>query len=97
MGDFIAPVKGIIKALDNGTKLAKRVSKAATSVVGSQALQISESAKTLQDSLEECSRDISDAYRQVLTSCGEAFVKGLLEDGQYAISELRGTLANLGN
>jgi len=84
MGDLIAPVKGIIKALDAGTKLAKRVAKATTSATGLQILQITESAKTLQDSLEECSRDISDAYRQVLGSCGEAFTKALLEDGTFA-------------
>jgi len=85
MGDFVAPVKGIIKALDTGTKLAKRVAKATTAGSGSQALQITECAKILQESLEECSRDISDAYQQVLGSCGEAFAKALLEDGMCAM------------
>ena len=80
MDDFAAPVKGIIKALDTGVKLAKRVSKSASSAPAAQALQISESAHDLQKALEESSKAISDAYKHNVGQCGEPFTKAIVAD-----------------
>ena len=80
MDDFAAPVKGIVKALDTGIKLAKRVSKSASSAPGAQALQISESAHYLQKASEETSQAICAAYRQNVRQYGEPFTKALIED-----------------
>jgi hypothetical protein len=80
MDEFAAPVKGIVKALDNGIKLAKRASKSASSAPGAQALQISESAHSLQKTLDESSKALSDAYKQNVMRCGEHFTKALGED-----------------
>ncbi|KAG9244854.1 hypothetical protein BJ878DRAFT_479768 [Calycina marina] len=91
MDDFIAPVRGIIKALYTATKLAKRVSKATTSAPEEQTLQIAETARSLQSVSEECSRDIGDAYKHVLGSCGLSFSAALLHDEISAeqLKELR--------
>ncbi len=79
-----APVKGIIKALDTGIKLAKRVSKSAASAPGEQSLQISEAAHILQRALEESSEAISDIYRSAVGRCGQAFTKALIEDREHS-------------
>lgn len=84
MDDFAAPVKGIVKALDTGVKLAKRVSRSASSAPAAQALQISESAHTLQKALEESSQAISAAYKQNVGQCGGSFTKALIEDREYS-------------
>ena len=78
--DFVAPVKGITKALDTGVKLAKRISKSASSPSAAQTLLITETAQSLQRSLEGSSQAIGDAYRQIVGSCGEPFMKALVED-----------------
>jgi hypothetical protein len=78
--DFVAPVKGITKALDTGVKLARRISKSSNAPSAAQALQITETARDLQRSLEGSSKAIGDAYRQSVGSCGEPFNKALLED-----------------
>lgn len=79
MDDFAATVTGIVKALDSGIKLTKRVSKYATSASTPQALQLSDLAHSLQESLEKSSQAISDAYVQNVEACGEPF-KALVED-----------------
>ncbi|KAI9645287.1 hypothetical protein NHQ30_006022 [Ciborinia camelliae] len=88
--DFAAPVKGIIKALDAGIKLTKRVSTAANH--GPENLKyISELAQNLQRDLEKSSQAISDAYRDAVGSCGEDFAKALMEDAsiQNRLKEVR--------
>ncbi len=77
--DHVAPVKGIIRAIDQGIKLAKRVSRSADSASAAQALQISESAKYVQKALESNSKAINDAYRQSVEACGEPFAKALVD------------------
>ncbi|EDN98218.1 hypothetical protein SS1G_13075 [Sclerotinia sclerotiorum 1980 UF-70] len=82
--DFAAPVKGIIKALDAGIKLTKRIARTASH--GPENLKyIAELAQNLQRTLEKSCQGIADAYRDAAGSCGEAFAKALLED---ASSEL---------
>ncbi|KAF7856303.1 hypothetical protein EAF04_009831 [Stromatinia cepivora] len=77
--DFAAPVKGMIKALDAGIKLTKRISRSASH--GPENLKyIAELAHNLQRTLEKSSQAIEDAYRDAAGSCGEAFAKALLED-----------------
>lgn len=82
MSDVVAPVKAIIKAIDTGIKLAHRVSESASSASTAKALQISESAPSLQKSLERTSQAIRDAYHQNVESCGEPFTKTLIEDSE---------------
>jgi hypothetical protein len=89
MDDFAAPVKGIVKALDNGIKLAKRLSKSASSAPAEQAPQISESAHSLQRVLDESSRTVRDAYRHTLAQCGEPFIKALVEDREYCYAHMK--------
>lgn len=79
--NFAAPVKGIIKALDVGIKLTKRVSRSA-SHGPENLIYISELAQELQRNLEKSSQAISDAYRDAIGSCGEDFAKALMEDGE---------------
>ena len=78
----MAPVKGIIKGLETGIKLAKRVSKSASAapVFSAQALQASESAQKLQKALERTSQAIIEGYRQNIGQCGEPFTKGLVDN-----------------
>ena len=83
MDDFAAPVKGIVKALDTGIKLARRASRSANSAPEEQALRISESARTLQAVLEDGSNTIHDAYGHTLRQCGESFTRALVEDSKY--------------
>jgi hypothetical protein len=80
--DFVAPVKGIIRAIDQGVKLAKRVSRSADSASATQVLRISESAKSVQKALERSSKAINDACRQNVETCGEPFTKALVEDSR---------------
>lgn len=82
MSDDVAPpVKGIIKALEVGIKLSKRVSKSAGE--GSPNLAyISDLAQELQTNLEKSSQAISDAYKAATLSCGQAFAQALVEDGE---------------
>jgi hypothetical protein len=84
MDDFAAPVKGILKALDNGIKLAKRVSKSTKLDPAAQALHIPESAHDLQNILEESSKVIIDAYRHSHGQCGDPFTRALAEDREYS-------------
>lgn len=83
MDDFAAPVKGILKALDNGIKLAKRVSKSTKLNPAAQALHIPESAHDLQNILEESSKIVIDAYRHSHAQCGEPFTRALAEDREF--------------
>ena len=82
--DFAGPVKGIVKAFDNGIKLSKRLSRcrSASSASATRALQISESAQKLQKGLERGSKIISDAYRDCLGTCGQSFAEKLVDDGE---------------
>ena len=80
--DLAGPVKGIVKAFDNGVKLSKRVSRSARSTSATQALQIAESAHNLENGLERNSKVIGDAYRDCLGTCGQIFAKTLVEDGE---------------
>jgi hypothetical protein len=95
MDDFAAPVKGIVKALDTGVKLAKRVSRSAGSAPAAKALQISESAHNLQKVLEESSKAISDAYMQYVGSCGEPFTTALVDESKLSWYLVSYTIANL--
>lgn len=79
---IVAPVRNIIKAFETGIKLANKVSRSASDVSAAQALQISESARSLQRSLEKSSQIISDSYKQHVGSCGEPFGKALEDDGE---------------
>ncbi|KAB8290440.1 hypothetical protein EYC80_010872 [Monilinia laxa] len=77
--EFAVPVKGIIKALEVGIKLTKRIATSASQ--GPQNLiYISELAQALQRNLEKSSQAIADAYRDAVGSCGEDFAKALMED-----------------
>ncbi|KAF7960422.1 hypothetical protein EAE96_000104 [Botrytis aclada] len=77
--DFAAPIKGIIKALDAGIKLTKRVARSAGEGP-SNLIYISELAQNLQKNLEKTSQAIADAYRDAVGSYGEDFAKALMED-----------------
>ncbi|QSZ31043.1 hypothetical protein DSL72_000604 [Monilinia vaccinii-corymbosi] len=77
--DFAAPVKGIIKALDVGIKLTKRIA-ASASHGPENLIYISELAQGLQRNLEKTSQAIADDYRDAVRSCGEDFVKALMDD-----------------
>lgn len=79
--DFAAPVKGIVKALDAGVKLTKRVAKAASEGPANLS-HISELAQELQGNLELSSQAIAEAYRDAVGSCGDDFNKALMEDGK---------------
>jgi uncharacterized membrane-anchored protein YhcB (DUF1043 family) len=81
----VAPVKNILKSLEVGIKLAKRIVRVADSASRDQALQIFESADSLQKSLERSSRSISDAYEQSAEICGEPFARALLEDSGFPL------------
>lgn len=83
MGDVVAPVKALLKALEAGLRVANRLNASASSVPAAQALQISESAQGLQKVLERASNAISDAYRRDIAICGEPFNKALLEDSEF--------------
>ncbi|CZR64176.1 uncharacterized protein PAC_14073 [Phialocephala subalpina] len=80
MADYVAPVRNIIKAFETGIKLANKVSRSASDASAAQALQISESAQSLQRSLERSSQIISDSYQQYVGSCGKPFGKALEDD-----------------
>jgi hypothetical protein len=80
----VAPVKNILKSLEVGIKLAKRTARAADLASRDQALQIFESARALQKSLERISKAISDAYEQSAEICGEPFARALLEDSRFS-------------
>ncbi|KAL3420138.1 hypothetical protein PVAG01_08637 [Phlyctema vagabunda] len=90
-GEFIAPVKSITKAFENGVKLARRVIASANDASAAQTLKILESAQHLQKSLESDSQAVSDAYRQGMAAFGESFNKTLAEDDpiQRKFKELR--------
>lgn len=80
--DVVAPVKGITRAFDNGIKLAKRVSRSANSAPAEKALQISESAQSLQKSLERNSQAVNDAYEQGVAAFGKGFSNALVQDSE---------------
>jgi hypothetical protein len=88
MADFVAPVKAILKALETGIKLTKKVSESAelavseyaSSATEAKAQQISELAPGLQRSLEQTCQAIRDAYQQEVEACGKPFTKALVED-----------------
>ncbi|PQE22861.1 SH3 domain-containing protein [Rutstroemia sp. NJR-2017a BBW] len=88
--DVAAPVKGIIKALETGIKLSKRVSRSASDGPPNLAY-ISELAQELQRNLEKSSEAISGAYKDATVSCGQAFAKALVEDDfvQNRLKEVR--------
>jgi hypothetical protein len=85
MSDIVAPVKAIIKAIDTGIKLAHRVAESASSASTAKALQISESAPSLQKSLERTSQALKEAYQQNVEACGEPFTKALVEDSEWTL------------
>ena len=87
MDDFAAPIKGIVKALDTGIKLAKRVSKSANTVPEEQSRQILQSAQVLESVLRDCSKNIQDAYNHTLVQCGEPFTKSMAEDSKYSCAD----------
>lgn len=76
----MTPVKGIIKALDTGIRLTKKIAKTASAAPAAQALQIQESAQNLQKSLEKSSQAIIEGYSQNDSGCGQQFTKALVED-----------------
>ncbi|KAG9231692.1 hypothetical protein BJ875DRAFT_468735 [Amylocarpus encephaloides] len=76
----VAPVKSILKSLDSGIKLAKRTARSADLAPRDQAVEIFESARALQRSLERSSKSISDAYEQSSEICGLPFARALLQD-----------------
>ncbi|KAE8441922.1 hypothetical protein EG329_004180 [Mollisiaceae sp. DMI_Dod_QoI] len=80
--EIVAPVRNILKAFELGIKLANKVSRSASDASAAQALQISESAPSLQRSLERISRVINDSYGQHVGTCGEPFGKALEDDGE---------------
>ncbi|ESZ94206.1 hypothetical protein SBOR_5405 [Sclerotinia borealis F-4128] len=90
LDDFAPPVKGIIKALDAGIKLTKRVSRSASHGPENY-LYISELAEELQRNMEKSRQAIADAYRDAVGSCGEDFAKALMEDEsiQNRLKEVR--------
>lgn len=79
--DYAPPVKGIIRALDAGIKLTKRISITASRGPPNLA-HIAELARELQRSLEKSSQAISEAYKDAVKSCGDEFAKALVEDGE---------------
>ncbi|RDW64066.1 hypothetical protein BP5796_10568 [Coleophoma crateriformis] len=81
--DVIAPVKSILKAFDNGIKLAKRVSRSAGDAPSAKALEISESTKTLQKALEKDTKAVNDAYSRGVAAFGDSYTKLLTEDKIY--------------
>jgi hypothetical protein len=84
MGDnFAPPIKVLLKAINDGVKLATRISESADSAPAAQALQITESSKNLHKSLERSFQAISEAYKRNVGSCGEPFTKALVEDSRY--------------
>jgi hypothetical protein len=81
MSDDIAPgVKSILKAIDSGIKLGKRVARSSVYAPAAQVLQISESAQKLQKSLEGSSKTIKNAYNESVQICGGPFVNALLDE-----------------
>ncbi|KAM3084197.1 hypothetical protein ACMFMG_001698 [Clarireedia jacksonii] len=88
--DVAPPVKGIIKALETGIKLAKRISRSASEGPPNLAY-ISELAQGLQRNLEKSSEAIGQAYKDATVSCGQAFAKTLVEDDsvQNRLKEVR--------
>jgi len=81
MSDDIAPgVKSILKAIDSGIKLGKRVARSSVYAPAAQVLQISESAQKLQKSLEASSKAIKNAYNESVGICGAPFVNALLDE-----------------
>lgn len=81
MSDDIAPgVKSIIKAIDSGIKLGKRVARSSVYAPAAQVLLISGSAQELQKSLAGTSKAIRDAYDEAVEKCGEQFVNALLDE-----------------
>ncbi|TVY78513.1 hypothetical protein LSUE1_G008168 [Lachnellula suecica] len=91
MSNDIAPgVKSILKAIDSGIKLGKRVARSSVYAPAAQVLQISESASNLQKSLEGSSKAIKDAYDISVKKCGEPFVNALLNERENnQLKELR--------
>lgn len=83
MGDVVAPVKALLKAVDAGIKVAGRLITSASNVPTAQALQISEAATKLQKGLERSSQAIGEAYRQHVATCGDPFTKALVEDSEF--------------
>ncbi len=78
----MAPVRALLKALDIGIKVAGRLIASASDVPAAQALQVSEAAQILQKSLERSSQAIAEAYYQNVATCGEPFLKALVEDSE---------------
>jgi hypothetical protein len=79
--EIVAPVKNILKAFELGIRLAKRF-KSASGISAAQALQISESAQSLQRSIER----ITEAYQLCRAECGEPFGEALQNDGKVSAS-----------
>lgn len=71
-----------MKSYDSISKLVKAAANGADEVSASQALQITESTGKLQLLLDQSSGALSDAYRQGVTTSGQAFPLLLTEDGK---------------
>lgn len=80
--DVVAPVRSILKAFDNGVKLAKRVSRSTSEVSSAKALEISESTKSLQKALETDAKAVSDSYFKSMAAVGNSFTKALTNDSR---------------
>lgn len=81
--DFAAPVKGILKAFDVGSKLAKRVSKSASSASVAQAQRITSASQDLFESFEGSKKAVTDVYVRHAGFGGLRFARILNEDSWY--------------
>lgn len=88
--DLVPSVKGIVRAYDTGIKLAKRVTKSATSdtatATAARALEIAESAHRLQSSLERSSETIRDVYDTYVSIHGDSFAQAVTENSKAPLS-----------
>lgn len=82
--EFAAPVKGIVKALEAGIRLAGRVLNAAASIREDQeqALLIPPSARNVKKVLEENRLVIADTYKQENEKSAGAFAVALDQNGR---------------
>lgn len=86
MSDTTAPgVKSILKAIDSGIKLGKRVARSSVYAPAAQVLQIADSAHNLQQSLAGSYKAITDAYKDCVAKCGEPFVDALLDEQENSM------------
>ena len=81
MPEKVAPtIEKLIKAFENGIKLARRVSRRSTFASAAKVLLIADSAQSLQRSLEHSIKAISVEYTLCLEACGPSFDEALATD-----------------